>query len=128
MMREIRDRRPSFMKQIDEWKMDNYYDQYYIFIDSFNVRDTTLADIIAAGYKVQGLGHNLELPDYKTPIIGGVIHLAYDLDILCLDLVAEGFSEAIQVTGKDKEFEWTDEQNYASWSAVRLAAEEIQNI
>lgn len=128
MMRKIRDRRPGFMKQITEWRGEMRYDLYYIFIDSFKVRDLTLADVIAAGYKVQGCGPNLELPPNRTSIIGGVLHIAFDLDILCLDLVAEGFPNSIQVTGKEVEFEWTDECSYASWSAIRLAAEDIQKI
>lgn len=124
-MRKIRDRRPAFMKQIKEWQGNDYYDRYHIYIDYFSARDLRLADVLAAGYKVQGLGPNLEIPSAKTPILGGVLHLAHDLDILCLDLVAEGFADPIQVTGKDKEFEWTDEQNYGSWTAIRQAMEDI---
>ena len=130
MKREIPDLRPAFMMQTPEYRNSDIYGRSYILIASYHMRNTTLNDVIAAGYKLEqmGPGGGISEEDKKKPVLGCVLHLCLDLDILSLELFVDGTSWSFQVHGKTEEFEWCDEQNYSSWSALRLAMEEIHNM
>ena len=130
MKREIPDLRPMFMRQIPEYNSSDMYGRCYILIASYDMRNTTINDVLAAGYKLQPLGPSNDISEEhkKKTILGCVLHLCLDLDILSLELFVGGSSWSFQVSGKAEEFEWGDEQNYSSWSALRLAMEEIHNM
>lgn len=130
MRRLIPDRRPAFMRQVPEYRNDDVYGRYYILIDGYPMRNTTINDVLAAGYKLQPLGPSIDISeeDKKKTILGCILHLCTDLDILSLELFIDGSSWSFQVHGKAEEFEWCDEQNYSSWSALRLAMEEMHHM
>lgn len=130
MKRLIPDLRPTFMRQIPEYNSSDMYGRCYILIASYDMRNTTINDVLAAGYKLQPLGPSNDISEEhkKKNILGCVLHLCLDLDILSLELFVGGSSWSFQVSGKTEEFEWGDEQNYSSWSALRLAMEEIHNM
>ena len=130
MKRLIPDLRPTFMRQIPEYNSSDMYGRCYILIASYDMRNTTINDVLAAGYKLQPPGPSNDISEEhkKKNILGCVLHLCLDLDILSLELFVGGSSWSFQVSGKTEEFEWGDEQNYSSWSALRLAMEEIHNM
>ena len=125
--------KPGFMHKITH--VDEYQ-RYYHFVDSHSFMENnhgrrkmvTVKMLVDAGFVL----HNSECkcPALNAKVFGCVLHVATDLDILCLDLVVEGEKDWVSVVNDKglpiEQMCWPEECNYEHWTATRQAMHRLE--